>query len=85
LLLRNVETGLLTDSQLKKLEKMREDGKTPLYKDCLMTKLETDIMLLEFKSPNGWSDKGFDQLLGIIRKMLPAQNELPEKHTRPSK
>ena len=25
------------------------------------------------------SDKGFDQLLGIIRKMLPTKNELPEK------
>ena len=25
------------------------------------------------------SDKGFDQLLGIIRKMLPEKNELPEK------
>ena len=36
-------------------------------------------MLLEFKSINGLSDKGFDQLLGIIRKMLPEKNELPEK------
>ena len=36
-----------------------------------MSKLEADIMLLEFKSTNGLSDKGFDQLLGIIRKMLP--------------
>ena len=36
-------------------------------------------MLLEFKSTNGLSDKGFDQLLGIIRKMLPEKNELPEK------
>ena len=35
-----------------------------------MSKLEADIMLLEFKSINGLSDKGFDQLLGIIRKML---------------
>ena len=36
-----------------------------------MSKLKADIMLLEFKSTNGLSDKGFDQLLGIIRKMLP--------------
>ena len=34
LLLHNVETGFLSDSLVKKLEKMREDGKTPLYKDC---------------------------------------------------
>ena len=36
-------------------------------------------MLLAFKSINGLSDKGFDQLLGIIRKMLPEKNKLPEK------
>ena len=44
-----------------------------------MSKLEADIMLLEFKSTNGLSDKGFDQLLDIIRKMLPEKNELLEK------
>ena len=36
-------------------------------------------MLLEFKSTNRLSNKGFYQLLGIIRKMLPEKNELPEK------
>ena len=44
-----------------------------------MSKLEADILLLEFKSINGLSDKCFDQLLGIIRKMLLEKNELPEK------
>ena len=44
-----------------------------------MSKLKANIMLLEFKSTNGLSDKGFDQLLDIIRKMLPEKNKLPEK------
>jgi hypothetical protein len=44
-----------------------------------MSKLKANIMLLEFKSTNGLSDKGFDQLLGIVRKMLLGKNELPEK------
>ena len=44
-----------------------------------MSKLKADIMLLEFKSTNGLSDKDFDQLLGIIRKMLLEKNKLPEK------
>ena len=70
-LLRNVETGYLSERQLRKLEKMRQDGKTPLYRNCPMSKLEADIMLLEFKSTNGLSDKGFDQLLGIKRKNAP--------------
>jgi hypothetical protein len=49
---------------------MRQDDKTPLYNDCPVSKLEANIMLLEFKSTNGLSDKGFDQLLDIIRKLL---------------
>ena len=31
-LLRNVETGCLSERQLRKLEKLRQDGKTPLYR-----------------------------------------------------
>jgi hypothetical protein len=77
-LLRNVESRCLSERQLRKLEKMRQDDKPPLYKICPMNKLEADIMLLEFKSTNGLSNKGFDQLLAIIRKML-SKNELPEK------
>jgi hypothetical protein len=69
-LLRNVETGCLSERQLRKLEKMRQYGKTPLYRNCPMSKLEANIMLLEVKSTNELSDEGFDQLLGIIRKML---------------
>ena len=69
-LLCNVDDGCFSERQLRKLEKMRQDGKTPLYKNCPTSKLEADTMLLEFKSINGLSDKYFNQLLGIIRKML---------------
>ena len=80
-LLRNVEAGCLSERQLRKLEKMRQDGKTPLYKNCPMSKLETNIMLLEFNLINGLSDKGFDQLLGIIRKMLLEKMSCQKRHT----
>jgi hypothetical protein len=36
----NVKSGFLSDRQLRKLEKTRQDGKTLLYKDCPMSKLE---------------------------------------------
>ena len=39
-LLRNIETGCLSERQLRKLEKMRQDGKTPMKKNCPMSKLE---------------------------------------------
>ena len=32
-------TGCLSERQLRKLEKMRQDGKTPLYRNCPMSKL----------------------------------------------
>jgi len=54
-LVRNVESGFLSGRQLRKLEKIRYDGKTPLYKDCPVNKLEADIMLLGFKFTNGLS------------------------------
>jgi len=38
-LLRNVETECLSERQLRKLEKIRQDGKTPLYRNCPMSKL----------------------------------------------
>ena len=84
-LLRNIETGCLSKRQLRKLEKIRQDGKTPLYRNCPMSKLEADIMLLEFKSTNGLSDKGFNQLLGIIRKVLLEKMSCQKRHTWPSK
>ena len=83
-LLRNVETRCLSERQLIKLEKMRQDGKTPLYKNCPMSKLEAEIMLLEFKSINRLSNKDFDQGLGIIRKMLLEKTSC-KKNTWPSK
>jgi hypothetical protein len=84
-LLRNVESRCLSERQFRKLEKIRQDGKTPLYKICPMNKLEADVMLLEFKSTNGLSNKGFDQLLAIIRKMLPEKASCQKRHIWPSK
>jgi hypothetical protein len=38
---------------------MRKDARTPFYYDSTITKLETDILLLELKSRNEMSDIGF--------------------------
>jgi hypothetical protein len=40
--------------------------------------LEADILLLKLKSSNGLKDKGFDNLLSLLQKLLPTLNELPE-------
>ena len=62
-----------------KLEKMLEDHNKLLYPNCEngQKKLGTTLELLQWKAENGTSDKGFEKLLKIIKKMLPRDNVLP--------
>ena len=62
-----------------KLERMLEDHNTLLYPNCEdgQKKLGTTLELLQWKAENGTSDKGFEKLLKIIKKMLPKDNVLP--------
>jgi hypothetical protein len=56
---------------------MRKDAKMPLFNGSSMTKLEANLLLLEMKSWNGLSDKGFNDLLTHLKsKMLPWPNKL---------
>ena len=78
-MIRDGEPEFLDARNLKKLEQMRKDAKTPLFNGSSMTKLEANLFLLEMKSRNGLSDKGFDDLLTHLKsKMLPWPNELPK-------
>ena len=63
-----------------KLERMLEDHKTKLYPTCEdgNTKLGTTLELLQWKAENGLSDKGFGNLLKIVKQKLPKDNELPD-------
>jgi hypothetical protein len=63
----------------KKFEKILEDHKKLLYPNCKQghKKLGSTLGLLQWKATNGVTDKGFEELLGIIKNMLPKGNELP--------
>ncbi|WVZ85320.1 hypothetical protein U9M48_032263 [Paspalum notatum var. saurae] len=63
----------------KKLERMLEDHRTLLYLDCKEghMKLRSTLEMLQWKASNGVSDKGFNELLMIIKKLLPEGNKLP--------
>ena len=37
----------------------------------------TALEMLQWKAANGVSDKGFEELLGLVKKMLPEGNKLP--------
>ena len=62
-----------------KLELMLEDHKKLLYPNCEddKKKLGTTLELLQWKADNGVSDKRFEKLLIMLKKMLPKDNELP--------
>ena len=68
-----------TEKERLKLENMLEDHKKLLYPNCEdgQKKLSTTLELLQWKAQNGLSDKGFGNLLKIIKKMLSRDNVLP--------
>ncbi|GJU84699.1 putative transposon, En/Spm-like protein [Tanacetum coccineum] len=56
------------------------DEEKPLYKGCPdFTKLSAIVKLLNLKGKYGAFDKFFTELLGLIKKMLPAGNEMNDK------
>ena len=63
----------------KKFERMLEDHKKLLYSGCKQghKKLGSALEMLQWKAKHGVSDKGFDELIMIVKDMLPEENELP--------
>ena len=59
---------------------MSKDYRTLLYPDCKQghKKLGTTLELLQWKASNGLSDKGFEELLKLIKNLLPEGNTLPK-------
>ena len=57
----------------KKFERMLEDHKKPLYPGCKegQKKLGSTLEMLQWKARHGLSDKGFNDLMQIVKDMLP--------------
>ena len=68
-----------SEKERVKLERMLEDHKKLLYPNCEdgQKRLGSTLELLQWKAENGVSDKGFEKLLKIMKKLLPKDNELP--------
>ena len=69
-----------TENELRDLKHMLQDYRTLLYPDCKQghKKLGTTLELLQWKASNGLFDKGFEELLKLIKSLLPKGNTLPE-------
>nr|GEV86325.1 hypothetical protein [Tanacetum cinerariifolium] len=67
------------EDDLAKFQELLLDAKKPLYKGCPdLTKLSTIVKLLNLKGRYGAFDKFFTELLGLLKKMLPADEKFPE-------
>ena len=68
-----------SEKEMLKFQKMSEDHQKLLYPGCKdeLKKLGTTLELLQRKVTNGVSDKGFGELLKLVKKMVPKDNELP--------
>ncbi|GJW13218.1 putative transposon, En/Spm-like protein [Tanacetum coccineum] len=64
---------------LVKFQELLLDAEKPLYEGCPdFTKLSAIVKLLNLKGKYGASDKFFTELLRLIKKMLPAGNEMKD-------
>ena len=73
-----------SEKERLKLEHMLEDHKKLLYPNCEDDKKElgTTLELLQWKARNGVSDKGFEKLLKMLKKMLPKAMNCPTVRTK---
>ena len=78
-MLREVEEVCEIEKESRDLKLMLEDYRTLLYPDCKQghKKLGTTLELLQWKASNGLFDKGFEELLKLIKNLLPEGNTLP--------
>ena len=68
--LHNVRADCESEIERLKLQKMLEDHHKLLYPGCEngLKKLGTTLELLQWKATNGVSDKGFGELLKLVKK-----------------
>jgi hypothetical protein len=72
-------TETIHERRDKEFTNLVEDAKTPLYSGCKKyTRMSATIVLFKHKATNSLSDKSFNELLEIIRDMLPQDNTLPD-------
>ncbi|XP_062014790.1 uncharacterized protein LOC133731433 [Rosa rugosa] len=53
------------------------EAELPLFTGCPFTKMSATVMFYKFKARNSLSDSGYDELLEMVRSLLPPDNILP--------
>nr|GEU38607.1 hypothetical protein [Tanacetum cinerariifolium] len=78
----NATKECFDEDDLAKFQELLLDAEKPLYKGCPdFTKLSTIVKLLNLKGKYEASDKFFTKLLGLLKKMLPAEPLVDDMRT----
>jgi hypothetical protein len=79
-MLSNVESEFSGKSKNDRFSQIMKDYETPLFSRCKRehNKLHVVLTMLQMKASNGWSDKGFNELLQFLNNLLPKANVLPQ-------
>jgi hypothetical protein len=82
-----VESEFSGKSQNDKFSQIMKDYKTPLFSGCKKehNRLHVVVTLVQMKASNGWSNKGFNELLQFLKDLLPKDNMLPRSMYRAKK
>jgi hypothetical protein len=74
-----MESEFSAKSQNDKFSQIMKDYETLLFLGCKKEydKLQVVLTLLQMRASNGWSDKGFSELLQFLNDLLPKANVLP--------
>ncbi|XP_022680679.1 uncharacterized protein LOC101759230, partial [Setaria italica] len=77
--IRDAHRDCETEKEAAKLQRMIDDHQKLLYPGCQQghKKLGTTLEFVQWKAKNGVSDKAFQGMLNIVKKILPENNELP--------
>jgi hypothetical protein len=86
-MLQNVESEFSGKNQNDKFSQIMKDYVTPLFSGCKKehNKLHVVLILLQIKASNGWSDKGFNELLQFLYDLLSKANVLPQSRYQAKK
>jgi hypothetical protein len=78
-MLRNVKDEFTSKSQNKKFSQIMKDYETSVFLGCNKehNRFHIVLALLQMKASNGWSDKGFNELLQFLSDLISKINVLP--------
>jgi hypothetical protein len=77
---RHVDDDQYSNGEFAKYKKMIKNSNKPFYDGCAIRYMRLFVMVKPFqlKASNGWSDGSFNDLLTLLKDMLPQGNSVLE-------